>query len=289
LASFFCRRLLAFSAQAAFLCAAVSPLLAAGPAEPLNVARFSSDSKALYSAASESVPPDGTDAAVLDDDENYVFDGYGHSVHTQYMVFKVLTQKGAEGWDSVSVSWEPWHEQRPTIRARVVTPDYIVHELDSKTITDAPARQDESDLYSDRRTLRAPLPAIAPGSVVEEEFVTQDDAPLFGAGTVQRVFFGSVSAPVQHSHLALEGPTSFSFPYTLQLLPDLKPQRTETDGRVKKSILIAAQPPPSIVLKPTCRAMFLRIRQSHFPLEFPGRRWRENITRLWIVTSAART
>ncbi len=91
------------------------------------------------------------------------------------MVFKVLTQKGAEEWDSVSISWEPWHEERPIIKARVITPDYAVHELDAKTITDAPAREDDSSLYSDRLVLRAPLPAIAPGSVVEEEFVLPED------------------------------------------------------------------------------------------------------------------
>ena len=93
----------------------------------------------------------------------------------------------------MSLNWEPWHEERPTIKVRVITPDYAVHELDPKTVTDASAREDASNLYSDRRVLRAPLPAIAPGSVVEEEFVVQETAPFFAAGTVQRIFLGRVS------------------------------------------------------------------------------------------------
>ncbi|MGA9039904.1 MAG: DUF3857 domain-containing protein [Terriglobales bacterium] len=170
---------------------------------------------------------------VLDDEESYVFDGNGHSVRNQYMVFKVLTQRGADEWADVSLNWEPWHEERPTIKVRVITPDYAVHELDPKTVTDASAREDASNLYSDRRVLRAPLPAIAPGSVVEEEFVVQETAPFFAAGTVQRIFLGRVSVPVQHSRVVLEAPSSFSLPYTMQLLPDLKPQPSESDGKVR--------------------------------------------------------
>ena len=63
----------------------------------------------------------------------------------------------------------PWHEVRPTFHARVITPDSAVHPLDSNTVTDAPAKENEDNVFSDRRVMRAPLPAIAPGSLVEEE------------------------------------------------------------------------------------------------------------------------
>jgi Domain of Unknown Function with PDB structure (DUF3857) len=73
------------------------------------------------------------------------------------VVFKVLTQSGAENWDAVAADWEPWHEQRPTIKARVITADFAVHQLDEKTITDAPEKENESSIYSDRRVMRAPV------------------------------------------------------------------------------------------------------------------------------------
>ena len=57
----------------------------------------------------------------------------GRAVHSRYFLYKILTQKGTEGWGDVSISWGPWHEERPGLRARVITPDDAVHLLDEKT------------------------------------------------------------------------------------------------------------------------------------------------------------
>jgi transglutaminase-like putative cysteine protease/Flp pilus assembly protein TadD len=197
-----------------------------------NVPRFVDDAKTLSSAASAVNTPAGADAFVLDEEESYVFDSEGKSVHTQYVVYKVLTQRGAEGWADLAYSWEPWHQERPTLRARVITLDGIVHPLDPATITDAPAKEDESSIYSDRRVIRAPLPAVTPGSIIEEEEVTKETASFFGAGTVDRFYFGR-SVPVEHSRLLLDAPASFPLRYTQQLVPEMKPQRTEANGRVQ--------------------------------------------------------
>jgi len=134
--------------------------------DPGSAAHFSLQAKAVFTAASTVTAPDGTDVVVLEDQETVVFDAEGRSVHTTYTVFKVLTQKGAEGWADVSMGWEPWHEKRPVLRARVITPDFALHDLDPNTVSDAPARQDQSDLYSDSRVLRAPYQRwlLAPSS-----------------------------------------------------------------------------------------------------------------------------
>ena len=110
--------------------------------------------------------------------------------------------------------------------------DGTVHILDAKTITDSPAKESADHVFSDRRVLRAPLPAVAPGSLVEEELVSTESAPLFGAGTVERFYFGS-SVPVQHTRLILDAPATLPLRYDIRLLPDLKPQRSETGGRVR--------------------------------------------------------
>ena len=141
-------------------------------------------------------------------------------------------RKGAEGWGDISSSWEPWHEEHPILRARVITPDSAVHVLDEKTITDAPAKENADHVFSDRRVIRAPLPAIAPGSLVEEELVSTESAPFFGAGSVERFYFGS-SVPIQHTRLILDAPAALPLRYNIQLLPDLKPQRNENEGRVR--------------------------------------------------------
>jgi transglutaminase-like putative cysteine protease len=186
----------------------------------------------LYQRASQVTPPAGADVLFLEDDETVVFDSEGRAIHSRYFLYKILVQKGAEGWGDIALRWEPWHEDRPSLRARVITPDGTVHVLDAKTITDSPAKENADHVFSDRRVLRAPLPAVAPGSLVEEELVSTESAPLFSAGTVERFYFGS-SVAVQHTRLILDAPAALPLRYDIRLLPDLKPQRNETEGRVR--------------------------------------------------------
>jgi transglutaminase-like putative cysteine protease/Flp pilus assembly protein TadD len=227
--SYPCRKLLSLYFGLLLLCAAFAPALAAENDEP---AHFAPDAAALYQQVSKGSTAAGADVLFLEDQETVVFDSKGRAIRSRYYLYKVLTQKGADGWGDISSSWEPWHEERPTARARVITPDSAVHILEEKTITDAPAKESAANIFSDRRVLRAPLPAIAPGSLVEEELVTTERAPFFGAGTVERFYVGT-SVAVRHTRLILDAPASLPLRYAIQLLPDLKPERKELDGRVK--------------------------------------------------------
>ncbi|MBZ5547236.1 MAG: DUF3857 domain-containing protein [Acidobacteriia bacterium] len=206
----------------------------AASGNPLEAAHFSADAAALYQSASQVAAPADADAIILGYEETFVFDTEGRVVHSRYVVYKVLTQKGAEGWADIALSWEPWHQERPTLRARVITPDNAVHPLDASTITDAPAKETDNRVFSNRRVMRAPLPAIAPGSLVEEETSSKESTPFFGAGTVERFYFGA-SVPVQHTRLVLDVPATFPLRYSSRLLPDLKPERSEAEGRLRLS------------------------------------------------------
>lgn len=201
-------------------------------AQQWNLSRFSSDPKAIYSAASAVTAPAGAGVIVLDSEVTYVFDAQGNATYTDYIVYKVLTADGANGWDNISRFWEPWHEQQPSIRARVITPDGAVHMLDASTITNSPAKDDEDNVYGDGRVVRAPLPAIGPGSVVEEEDTCREEPVLTGAGSVRFIYFGS-EVPVQRTRLVLDAPSSLPIRYHVALLPDMAPMRSETNGRVR--------------------------------------------------------
>jgi hypothetical protein len=205
---------------------------AATSAEPWSAQHFSIDPKTLYQAASAAPAPDGVNVTELCEDEHYTFDEAGRQVHVGHTIYKVLTQKGAEGWDSLSVGWEPWHEARPVIRARVIAPDFTVHTLDPNTITEAPARGGDYKAYSDGKRLRAPLPAIAPGAVVEEEYTETETEPLFRAGRVERVVLGQEDVPVAHSRVVLDAPAALPLRTDLLLLPGIKPEHTESAGRI---------------------------------------------------------
>lgn len=202
---------------------------------------FSSDPKAIYSAASAASPPAGTGVIILDNEVTYAFDAQGTATYTDYIVYKVLTADGANGWDNVTRSWEPWHQRQPSIRARVITPDGAVHLLDRSTITNSPAKDDQNEVYGDGRVIRAPLPAIGPGSVVEAEDSGQAGPVFAGTGSVRQMYFGG-DVPVQHTRLVLDAPASLSIRYHAVLLPEMTPTRSEANGRVQITFDSGPQP-----------------------------------------------
>ena len=205
---------------------------ASASVDPWTAPHFSVDPKTLYEAASAVPVPDGANVVELVEDETFSFDEAGRMAHVGHFVYKVITQKGAEGWDSLSVGWEPWHEARPIIRARVIAPDFTVHTLDPNTITEAPARGGDYKTYSDGKRLRAPFPAIAPGVVVEEEYSLAETESLFAQGRAGRIDLGQEDVPVAHSRVVFDAPAALPLRTDLLLLPDVKPVRTESGGRI---------------------------------------------------------
>jgi transglutaminase-like putative cysteine protease/Flp pilus assembly protein TadD len=206
--------------------------LAQQAVEPWKAPHFSVEPKALYEAASAVATPEGAVAAILVDDESYTFDDAGRIVHVGHFVYKILTQKGAEGWDYLAIGWEPWHEVRPEIKVRVIAPDFSVHTLDPNAITEKPAREGDYKIYSDGKRLHAPFPAIAPGVVVEEEYIERETEPFFNAGRVGSTTFGHDRVPVAHSSVLFDAPATLPLHFGNLLLPDLKPARAEANGRV---------------------------------------------------------
>ena len=204
-----------------------------GAVEPWKTPHFSIEPQALLNAAAGVSAPDNSVAAVLEDDESYSFDEQGRSVHTLYVIYKVLNQKGVENWDSIAVDWQPWHEERPSIKVRVISPTGAVHWLDPKSITEGPAHEGAYKTYSDGKMLRAPFPAIEAGVVVEEEFITTETQPFFAQGHVSRMVFGREGVPVFHSQAILEAPLALPLRTHISQMPGVQPERTEANGRVK--------------------------------------------------------
>jgi tetratricopeptide (TPR) repeat protein len=204
---------------------------ALGANRPWDGLPFSADPTALVVAAQSELRPDGAEVLVLLDEEHDAFDAQGRDQRTWHLVYEVVTQAGVENRASVATTWEPWHQERPTIRARVITPDGAIHALDPKTIEEAAARDDQRDVFTDRRLLRAPLPAVATGAVVEEEIAVRETASIFDRGVVHHCYFGK-DVPVEEKRLVIEAPVSQPLRYLVRLLPSVAPQKTESDGRL---------------------------------------------------------
>ena len=126
-------------------------VVAATAKEPWDGPAFSADPAAVIQAASAVAVEEGVDAVVLLEEEKYVFESDGRSVYTWRLIYRIMPPGGVQGWSMAQVLWEKWHQERPSMRARVITPDGAEHFLDSKTIGEFPANQNRLDIFDDMR------------------------------------------------------------------------------------------------------------------------------------------
>lgn len=175
-------------------------------------------------AAADLPVPDGTGTLMLAREAHFRFDAKGRRTATYRAIFKVLTASTARSFGPLEAEWSPWHEERPRLSARVISRDGVVHPVDPRTFDEQPVSRDDG-IHSDRRTLRAPLPGLQAGSVVEYEMSISESQPLFGPGTADRFFFVS-SLPTRHWRLILEAPSSLPLRYVHRKLSH-GPQRSE--------------------------------------------------------------
>src|SRR5207253_2553967 len=143
--------------------------------------------------------------------------------------FRVETEEGVTSWARTEGQWDPWYQAKPQIKARVLTADGTVHLLDPKTLNDVPVHEDSSDMYSGQRALGGPLPAIAPGAIVEEEVISRETAPFFAGGIAENVVV-AWSAPVHETRIVLVHPESLPLKYALNLLPKAVVSKSSVDG-----------------------------------------------------------
>jgi len=169
------------------------------------------------------------ESTVLFERDAYTFDPQGRVTYKHSLIYRVETQAGVESWAETRTSWEPWYQNQPEIRARVIAADGKVSTLDPKTITDGPAAASSEETYTDARMRKAPLPAMAIGAIVEEETTVADKQPFFSAGGVYRDLFIR-SVPIVHSELLIDVPEKAPLQYRVHLMPSIKTTDTVTDG-----------------------------------------------------------
>jgi Domain of Unknown Function with PDB structure (DUF3857)/Transglutaminase-like superfamily len=190
---------------------------ASGPWE----ARFMTAPAAEVLAAAAAVkPPADTPVVVLFEEMVHTYVDAHRSRHRYRQVYKILSPHGVEGWDRLRSSWSPWYEERPTLRGRVVAPGGRTFTLDPKTIEVSGASGGDEAVYSDRQLVRAPLPGVAAGAVVEVEIAWEERAPLFDAGSTHRFYFGG-SAPVEKARLEIDRPADLHVEHVVRRVSPL--------------------------------------------------------------------
>jgi len=207
----------------------------AGPAfaaEPWEGPAFSADPAALVRAAS-ALPDSGESIDVLLLETVRSFDEAGRETYTQRFVYRFTDAQAHESWSAVEHSWSPWHQERPRLRARVITADGSEHQLDPATIAENGETAESPDMFEDGRVLRAPLPATGPGALVEQEVTVRETAPFFEGGTVDSSYF-QISVPMRRVRLVLEAPAALPLRWMVRStpgMPELTPRDESRNGR----------------------------------------------------------
>ncbi len=203
---------------------------AAAIADPWEAAAFTADPGAIALAAAKVKAEEDDDVVVLLMEVGYSLDEAGRETYTQHLVYRIQSSNAHESWSTVEESWEPWHQARPEIRARVITPDGAEHTLDPSTVTESSTAHDSPDMFDDGRVLRAPLPATRPGAVVEQQVTVRDTAPFFEGGVV-RLHTLDPGMPVRHARMTLEAPVAAPLRWVARDLPGVTPREEVAQGR----------------------------------------------------------
>ncbi|MEO8064248.1 MAG: DUF3857 domain-containing protein [Pseudomonadota bacterium] len=202
-------------------------------AEIWDAPSFTTPARELQQTAAGIKRERAVDIVVLLDERTFVLDEQHRLTRTNRMIYRVDSPDGVERWAASSAHWQPWHQARPTIRARVITRDGREHKLDQKLLQDAGTRDAAAaQVYDDDHVLEGPLPAVEIGSVIEEEITVRDEQPFFAAGSAYREFIGR-PVPVLRTRVIIDAPESLPLKRMTRLLPNAQVKETRAAGRVR--------------------------------------------------------
>ena len=217
---------------------------------PWDQPAFATEPKALLAAA-HAVPAGDSSVVVLLDERDHSFEANGRS-HTKWrLMYRIVEEAAVTAMGQVQAPWSPWVHDRPTIEARVVSSDGSAHLLDSKAIIEAPGRDESLDIFSDNRVLRAPLPGIGVGAVVEYVISYDGNSPIAEAGMSDTFYLGR-GIPVQRARLTIETPAAL-VPRIVNTT-DLKAVVSEADGR-RRMVFESGRIEAIRSSRRTCRSM----------------------------------
>lgn len=166
-----------------------------------------SQARALADAPAFAVPakdiarwPTSTDPfQMLLTDVHLRYDDAGRLVRTSRMVYRLNHPSSIDHFGTREFDWAAWHQHRPQIDIRVVSPTGQERRLDPTTISERVGRV-QNQVIDDRRTLVAALPGLTVGALVEEVLVTTDSRPVYPGAPVSgghRFFASELSSPIQ--------------------------------------------------------------------------------------------
>jgi tetratricopeptide (TPR) repeat protein len=237
------RQILCTSLLTAALLLGVRPSAArAVPAdEPWEGPAFAAAPAAIARAAAE-IPTGEEGVTVLLSETRYVYDAAGRETYSQRLVYKIGSAAAHESWSTMEEAWSPWRQDTPRLKARVITPDGAEHLLDPATVTENGEPATSADMFEDGRVLRAPLPAIQPGAVVEQEVAVHEKTPFFEPGVAHYQILAAM-VPVRRARLTIELPAEVPLRWVVRRLPQVAQSEETAAGRRRLAFEARDLPP----------------------------------------------
>lgn len=161
---------------------------------------------------------------------SYRFEDGGPYTRTTRTRYRILDRQGVEGWAHVSVIYVPTRMKRPVIRVRVTNPDGGEYALDEKAITERPAHEDTPEIYSDALELRAPIPSVRVGTVIDEEIIEQIDGRFF-QGSVSHSMSFQTGVARDEVELQIDVPAAMPLQYQIREAEVQKSDETQGGRR----------------------------------------------------------
>jgi transglutaminase-like putative cysteine protease len=164
----------------------------------------------IYRLAVDAAKYPEQDAAYLLDDGVVRLEADGRGTKTFRQIVQVLKPSAVQRFQEQSFSYSPQHEKLTINWIRVVRPDGHIVSAKPSHVQDAdvPAETDDP-VYSDRRVRRASLSGVAPGTIVDYSYTTEELKPF-----LPRDFFQSwnvtTGLQVARSRFIMDVPASLT-------------------------------------------------------------------------------
>jgi tetratricopeptide (TPR) repeat protein len=166
-------------------------------------------------------------------------DEKGLARRVERSVWRVLSDSPDQ---TLTVSWAPWRQARPTVRARVISENGAERWLDASSVVEAQGSPEGLQL-SDRKQLQVPLPGARRGVVVEYETVIVDTRPsIEGLGVSDRWTLWSPQ-PIRHQRHVVE--VAGDVPLSIHVVGVPTPKILGANGRQRVTLEV-----PELRFKP---------------------------------------
>ena len=178
-------------------------LLAACAAPKTTAPSATAEASDVAAAPRVAIAAGASDVEVLLDEAHVSYDEAGRMSARYRLRYRIEKASALETAGVVEAGWTPWFEDRPELRATVTRADGTTSELDPATI-EASTVGGRGVMFADNQQLRAPLPNLEVGAVVERVVEGRDREPFFTGG--RRGYFHFQGGASTRSRLTLDVP-----------------------------------------------------------------------------------